>query len=157
MSSLKIPLLALLDWWPGEKGQLITIDEKAASQYPGRFFRKKKVSKITLFTYRTIGKFTQKIIFYQEMDKDGDVKIRTSKLKDLLSSTSLPLKEVNLFSFVNTNYEGVHETAAIVPKPRARCYLLLLGTLYKFIQNIAVRKCYQIFLRKNIKNISFWF
>ena len=91
------------------------------------------------------------------MDKDGDVKIRTSKLKDLLSSTSLPLKEVNLFSFVNTNYEGVHETAAIVPKPRARCYLLLLGTLYKFIQNIAVRKCYQIFLRKNIKNIFFWF
>ena len=77
------------------------------------------------------------------MDKDGDVKIRTSKLKDLLSSTSLPLKEVNLFSFVNTNYEGVHETAAIVPKPRARCYLLLLGTVGFFKHSKNATKCGQ--------------
>ena len=68
------------------------------------------------------------MIFFQEMDKDGDVKIRQMSLKDLLSSTSLPLKEVNLFSFV-TNYESVHETAAIVPKPKVRCYLLLLGPI----------------------------
>ena len=62
------------------------------------------------------------------MDKDGDVKIHQMSLKDVLSSTSLSLKEVNLFSFV-TNYESVHETAAIIPKPKARCYLLLLGPI----------------------------
>ena len=71
-----------------------------------------------------------KQVFFHEFSSNGQVQEKQSTINELLKATSLTLKEIKMFSFVN-NYEG--DIAVLVPKPKSECYFLMASGILELI------------------------